>query len=338
MLQKLNFKLILPVMIFVVAGIAVAREAFKIPKPLLLFVWAMFVVSAIAFWSLQREGKRSVFTQLAIWLLSWSVPTTSALAAVYHFDKAGWMWFKLTGYNVTLAENLQDRVNVPSAAFVARYPFVSCDAADSTRLLIKTGVYDIDETVVVPRGLTLTIAPGTVLRFGVGASLISYSAISAAGTESAPIIFTAQNKWRKWGVVGVVRAGQSRFAHVRFEHGRQALINEIDFLGALSLIDTEAEVTHCQFAALFGKDGAQVHGGQAFFRNNTFHDCFKDGVDFDGGAGEISHNRFVHCGDEAIDLGEGSRVQVFDNVIVDAKDAPKGVGAKLSDTTVPINN
>jgi hypothetical protein len=52
-------------------------------------------------------------------------------------------------------------------------------------------------------------------------------------------------------------------------------------------------------------------------------------VDFDGGAGEISHNRFEHCGDEAIDLAEDSHVQVFANVIVDAKDAPRG-GDKLS--------
>ena len=45
-------------------------------------------------------------------------------------------------------------------------------------------------------------------------------------------------------------------------------------------------MTQSEFVNLFGKDAAQVHSGQAFFRNNTFRDCFKDGVDFDGGAGE----------------------------------------------------
>jgi hypothetical protein len=159
----------------------------------------------------------------------------------------------------------------------------------------------------------------------VGCSLISYSPITARGTAEAPIIFTAQNKWRKWGVVAVVRAGKTVFEHARFEHGRQALINDINLPGTLSFHETEAEVRYCEFLNLEGKDGANANGGQVVFQNNVFRNCFKDGVDFDGGAGEISHNDFANCGDEAIDRGEDSQVQIFDNSIVGAKDAPKSV-------------
>jgi len=333
-----NLKLVIPVTLLVIAGLAVAKEIYKVPQPLIVFIGAMFGVCALIFWSRRRQSNASAFVQVVAWLLSWGIVTTAVLDGVYYFDKGGWMWFKVSGYNVTWAENLWDQVKVSPASFVAPYPFFSRDPEDSTRLLIKRGVYDIDETIIVPPGLTLAIAPGTELRFGVGASLISYSAIIARGTEQAPIIFTAQNKWRKWGVVGVVRAGPSIFTHVRFEHGRQALVNAIDFLGALSLIDADAEVTWCYFKNLYGKDGAQVHHGRAFFRNNTFQDCFKDGLDFDGGAGEISRNRFEYCGDEGIDLGEDSRVQVFDNVIIGSKDAKKGDGTKLSETAANIAN
>jgi hypothetical protein len=331
MFRKVNLKLAIPVTMLVGAALAVAKEFYHVPQPLLFFIGAVFAVWSVSFWSLQRERKTSAFALLAAWLLSWSGITALILGAVYHFDKAGWMWFKLTGYNVTLPENLPDRLDWSTADLAARYPFFAIDPQDSKQLLIKPGKYDIDETIIVPRGLSLTIAPGVILQFGVGCSLISYSPIIAAGTESAPIIFTAQNQWRKWGVVGVVRAGQSVFENVRFEYGRQALVNDINFLGALSLIETETEVRQCHFASLFGKDAAQVHGGQAFFRNNTFRDCFKDGLDFDGGAGEISHNRFEHCGDEAIDLGEDSRVQVFDNAIMDSKDASREGRDKLSE-------
>jgi hypothetical protein len=184
--------------------------------------------------------------------------------------------------------------------------------------------------VVIPAGLPVTIAPGAVLRFGVGCSLISYSPITARGTASEPIIFTAQNEWRKWGVVAIVRAGKSFFEHARFEHGRQAFINDINLPGTLSFVETEAEVRHCKFLNLYGKDGANANGGWVLFQNNEFRGCFKDGVDFDGGAGEISHNEFVNCGDEAIDHGEDSQVQIFDNSIVGAKDAPKSA-TNLSD-------
>jgi hypothetical protein len=338
MLRKVNLKLALSVTIVVVAALGVAKEIYKIPAPLLVFVGAMYAVCSIIFGSLQRKGKASAFAQLAIWLLSWSLVTGLVLGAVYYFDKAGWLWLKLTGYNVTLAENLPDRLRWPVSDFVARHPFFARDQRDSTRLMIRSGDYQIDHTIVVPPGLVLIIAPGTVLRFGAGCSLISYSPIIARGMENAPIVFTAKNKWLKWGAVGVVRAGQSIFEHVRFEHGRQALVNDIDFFGALSLIEAEAEVTQCRFESLFGKDAAQVTGGQAFFRQNTFRDCFKDGLDFDGGAGEISHNRFEHCGDEAIDVGENSRVIVFGNVIIDAKDASKKGEVKLSETPVNTTN
>ncbi len=277
--------------------------------------------------------KKPAYVQAAGWLLSWSLVTAALLVGVYRSDKAGWMWFKLTGYNVTLAENLSDRVKVSAADFVTHYPFFSIEAQDSTKLLLPGGQHKIDETLVIPPGLVVTIAPGAVLQFGVGSSLISYSPIVARGAAEAPIVFTAQNKWRKWGVVGVVHAGKSIFEHVRFEHGRQAFVNGINFPACLSLNDTDAEVTHCEFLNLFGKDGANANGGQVLFQNNTFRDCFKDGVDFDGGAGEISNNRFDRCGDEAIDLDVNSHVQVFSNSIVGSKDALNRMKGDLSAKT-----
>lgn len=337
-MRRADLKFAIPAGVLILAGLAIAKEIYKVPKPLVIFAGTMFGVCSLIFimWRRQRNG--SVVMQMATWLLSWGILTTAILDTVYYFDKGGWMWFKLSGYNVTVPEDLQTQVNVTPAILVARHPFLKRDAADSLRLSIDRGEYDIDETIIVPPGLTLVIAPGAVLRLRVGASLISYSSIIARGTPEAPIIFTAQNQWRKWGVVGVVRAGHAVFEHVRFEHGRQAFVNNINFPGTLSFVDTDAEVTQCYFKNLFGKDGAQVHKSQAFFRNNTFQDCFKDGVDFDGGTGEISHNRFEYCGDEGIDLDTDSRVQVFDNVIIGSKDAPKRDQANLSETTANIVN
>ncbi len=319
----MNLKLTVPVTLAVVAALAVAKEVYKVPVPLLAFIGTMHLVCSAGYWSMGFVRRQPAYAQIAGWLAVWSLVTISLLGAVYKLDKAGWLWFKLTGYNVTLSENLTEHVNVTAADFVARYPLFSLDPLDSTQLLIESGEHQIDETIIVPKGLSLTIAPGAVLQFGVGCSLISYSPITARGTETAPIIFTAQNRWRKWGVVGVVRAGKAVFEHAKFEHGRQALVNGINLPGALSFLETEAEVRRCEFLNLCGKDGANANGGWVVFQHNTFRDCFKDGVDFDGGGGEISHNRFVNCGDEAIDRGEDSHVQIFDNSIVGSKDAPK---------------
>ncbi len=334
MVGRINLKVAIPVTLVVVAALAVAKEVYKVPNPLLMFVGGMYVVCAGIFWSLGVMRNKAAYAQIVGLLLGWSFVSASLLGAVYHADKAGWMWFTLTGYNVTLAENLQERVNVSAVDFMARHPFFSIDVQDSTMLILSGGQHEIDETMVIPAGLSVTIAPGAVLRFGVGCSLISYSPITARGTAEAPIIFTAQNEWRKWGVVAVVRAGKTVFEHARFEHGRQAFINDFNLPGTLSFVETAAEVRHCEFIDLHGKDGANANGGWVFFQDNKFHGCFKDGVDFDGGAGEISHNQFVNCGDEAIDRGEDSQVQIFDNSIIGSKDARKGDEESFSEKRV----
>jgi hypothetical protein len=170
---------------------------------------------------------------------------------------------------------------------------------------------------------------------GVGSSFISYSPIFAQGTANEPILFTSQNKWCKWGVVGVVNADTSKFEYAHFEHGRQAVVNGVNMPGTLSLIKTNAEISHCEFVDLFGKDCAYANSGRVNFRNNLFRNSFKDGVDFDGGGGEVSNNHFDHCGDEAIDLEESSQVAIFGNRIVGSKDAAtftgRAAGTKVND-------
>jgi hypothetical protein len=178
-------------------------------------------------------------------------------------------------------------------------------------------VYDIKDTVVIPKGTSLTIEAGAKLQFRAGRSLISYSPIIAEGTPDAPILFSAKNKLLKWGAVGLVGTGPSLFAHVIFENGRQSFINELDFLGALSFINSDALIRDSKFTNLYGKDGVYVREGRVVVQNNLFKDTYKDCLDFNSGEGEITNNQFINCGDEGIDLSQNINVQVFDNLVLD---------------------
>jgi len=184
---------------------------------------------------------------------------------------------------------------------------------------------------VVPRGTQLTIAPGAVLRFGRGCSLVSYSPIVARGTPASPIVFTARNRVFKWGVVGIVDADSSAFEHVRFEHGRQARVNGIDFTGCLSLVRSGGEIAASRFASLYGRDGVSVRDGDVRIHDNLFEDTFKDGLDLDGGRGEITRNRFVNCGDEGIDVSQNDALQVYDNVVLDRRGGRIGAERRLDE-------
>jgi hypothetical protein len=236
-----------------------------------------------------------------------------------HIDRSGWIWYRLTGYEEAPQEELGDRVDDSLEEFTRRHPAFSLDPQRTGVIRLPSGRHDIEETVVVPRGGMLVIEAGAELRFGAGRSLLSYSPILARGTEENPILLRARHPWLKWGAMGVFEAGPSAFSHVHFENARWARVNGIDRLGALSIIDSEVQITESEFSNVFGKDGLYVRDGQAIVRNSVFRNVYRDGIDFDGGKGLVRGNRFIDCGDEGVDLSGTSRVDVVDNEFRDAR-------------------
>ncbi|MBI5031574.1 MAG: phytase [Chloroflexi bacterium] len=326
-LARLNLKLAILVTCAFLLILAAARVVWKVPNPLLVLAGVILLVCSALVWNLNRNSKKPAYVPITQLALSWVAVMALVLGSVFNFDRAGWIWLTLTGYDLVWAEDLPSQINLSTVQFAERHQFFALDPQDSTQLVLRKGQYAINETIVVPQDAALTIEPGTVLRFAVGRSLISYSPIVARGTENEPIVFTAQNEWLKWGVVGVVRSSQSIFQHVQFKNGRRASVNNLDFTGTLSLIETAVQITDSQFQDLFGKDGVYARQTQVFIRDNIFRNTYNDCLDLDGGGGEISHNQFIDCGDNGIDLSENQHVQVFDNTILDARGGRKGIAA-----------
>jgi hypothetical protein len=290
---------------------AAAKLIGRVPTRLLLLSGIALLFLLAAYWLIRRRKDRYLaraagIRRVAVLLTIWFVATGLFLGLVFWID-------------TVLAEDYSDKVGRPVAEFLEEHPMFAAESGGGDGLVLRRGVHDFAETVVVPRGTRLTIEPGTVLRFHAGRSLISYSPIIARGTEGAPIQFKARNDWFKWGAVGVVEAGPSVFENVSFEHGRRALVNKMDFFGALSLINSEAEIAFSEFVDLFGKDAVYVRAGRVRITQNRFENAYKDGLDLDGGRGEISHNQFINSGDEGIDLGENYDVRVFDNQVLDPR-------------------
>src|SRR3989338_470956 len=216
--------------------------------------------------------------------------------------------------DVLANEDLSDMINANLDTFLAKYPFFS---ASKNRIILEKNAYDINETIVVPKGFSLKIEAGSMLRFSKDKSLISYSTVTAKGTEDDPIIFTSQDN-SKCGSLGIVRIGKSIFEHVKFENSKGATINNQEFMGSLSLVESDAEIINSEFLNLFGKDGLWALNSEVMVRNNIFKDILVDCLDLDNGSGEVSSNQFINCGDEGIDLSGNDNVEVFGNVIINA--------------------
>ncbi len=314
----------LPVLVILIT----LRLIWKVPKPLLLFLAASYAVTALVFWLRHRQTTSVKPGRIAVSLIAWLTISVAFLALVFKVDRAGWLWFRLTGFDTMLAESYPQWEKASAEEFVRRF---SMFELGEEQIILRKGVYEFDETVVVPEGTRLVIEAGTVLRFGAGRSLISYSPIEARGTAEEPIVFTALNPWFKWGVVGVVKTGKSVFEHVRFQHPRSALVNGVRFNGGLSVIESDVEIRHSRFLDAFGKDAVNVQRGHVLIQYNLFRNAYKDGLDLDGGSGEVSYNEFINCDDEGIDLSDNLNLRVFANKVFDRRGGRIGAEANLSE-------
>lgn len=294
----------------------VAQVLFDVPKQLVILLGGTFLLWTAAYWFLSRRTHLTPLKHLLRWLLSWIAAVVLFLATIFFIDRGGWLWFTVTGYDVTLAEDYRQQVTFTPIEFTAEHPQFELDEFG---LRLPRGEYVFKETVIVPQGTALTIDPGTVLRFGASRSLISYSPVTAQGTDAEPIRFTAQNRWLKWGVLGVVGSASSKFEHIQLEHSRQALVNEVDFFAGLSLIEADSVILNSTFENAFGKDAVNARMSDVLIQDNVFRNAYKDCLDLDGGSGVVAGNLFVDCDDEGIDLSDNEAIDVFDNTILDVR-------------------
>ncbi len=317
-----------PLHLSVLLILFVAKLIWKLSLPFLLIIAGIYLLCYAVILGVCRVIGKSPWVQSYHIPLAWLLSVMVFFGGLYHYDRAGWAWYKLTGFDTTLPEFFPDAAaNFPNAEFVKRYPIFTVDPGDSAQLLLKEGDYVIEKTILVPRGGVLVIEPGTALRFAAGRSLISLRPLIARGTADKPILFTAKDSWRKWGVVGVVRAAgrpgsveaeKSIFEYVTFEQGRQARVNNVDFFAGLSIIESAVEISRCRFRNMYGKDALNVRYGKSLIQDNVFENVYKDGIDQDGGEGIITRNRFINCGDEGIDLTENWHIRAFENEIYDS--------------------
>ena len=61
-----------------------------------------------------------------------------------------WIEFRLTGNDVILKEDFHDLVDIPINDFLEQNRIFSLDRRNSSRIILKKGIYDIDKTIIIP--------------------------------------------------------------------------------------------------------------------------------------------------------------------------------------------
>jgi hypothetical protein len=171
------------------------------------------------------------------------------------------------------------------------------------REVVWEGHVVVREDVVIPRGETLVVRPGTRVSFafrdrdadGAGDARITVrGAVRAVGTRAEPIVFASErdDAVAGWTEILVEEAAEARFAWCRFGGARQAL----------HVHRTPLAVEHCRFerneiALRFTGDPVAIRGNR-FAGNGT-------AIRYWESSPEVSENQFEGNG-TALFVREGS--------------------------------
>jgi len=228
-----------------------------------------------------------------------------------------------------------DQITESRGQFLARYPIFSSGGGDL--VVLGPDTYHIRQNIIIPQNLKLQILAGAKLIFAPGISLVSYSPIEILGSQTNPVVVTAQNIKQPWGVFAILNneKNRSKVEYAKFSYGGQAAINGAFFSGMLASHSSDITVKNSEFSQAIGDDSLNVKDAQAEIINNKFYQNQFDALDLDFTSGEIKNNEFTDNGNDGIDLSGGENF-IFGNLIVKSGDKGISVGEESKD--IIINN
>ena len=207
-------------------------------------------------------------------------------------------------------------------------------------LLIPAGNHYITKTIIISANTHLTIAPGAILHMSEGVSLISYSPVTAEGTEYRPIKITGATQDTAWGVFAVLNTNTatSSLSYIIADNGGEDTINGAYISGTIALHNADGSITHTTVSDANGDDGINIKGGLVEITNSTLDNNSSDGVDLDYVHKDsiFSSNVLTNNHGDAIDIS-WSDLNINDNTIFTCKDKGISVGEK-SHPVITKNN
>ena len=147
--------------------------------------------------------------------------------------------------------------------------YVSDTLTENTTWFSAQNPYIVVEDIVIPKGITLTILPGVIIRFNSKTSIIVNGTIVARGSETNHILFTENASGVKWNGIRLISSktqldsegnylSGTTFSYSRFE-GSVYTINIGD---SSSVLVEKCEIDSCTF-------GIYLKGSRNNIRNCT---------------------------------------------------------------------
>jgi hypothetical protein len=200
-----------------------------------------------------------------------------------------------------------------------------------SRVYLHAGEWNIDETLVIPKGWTLHAGPDTALRFAADASLISHGAVFFKGTAERPVTLGPQPGGSWPGMAVVNAAEKSALHHVYFSSTRGVVTDTWTLLGGVNFYNSDVLFKLCEFRDSRGEDALNIIQSRFELVDTHINETASDAFDADFSSGSVIGGSFRNVGraggGDAIDIS-GSSVQVSGTSFVSISDKALSVGEK----------
>ena len=217
------------------------------------------------------------------------------------------------------------------------FPFVGVSEAEKI-INFKPGKFSVSETINIPEGYTVMIAPNFTLDFKNGASLLSKSTIIAQGEKKYPVNFISTDG--TGGGLFITNAPEeSKLSYCNFINLSNPKNKLWEVSGAVNFHESDVVISNSQFKNNRCEDALNVISSDFTLKNSQFYDTFSDSFDGDFVTGIIKDCQFYNSGNDGVDVS-GSQL-VLENILIE-NPSDKGVSAgensKVSGTNITVEN
>ncbi len=203
-------------------------------------------------------------------------------------------------------------------------------------IVIKKGKHTISNDLIVPKGWTFIIEPGSEIDLTNNAAIVSYSPIRAQGTASDQIFIHSSDSTGQ-GLTVIDNYGNSLLQYVTFRNLNTLHKFGWYLTGAVTFYQSNVIIENCNFEYNLCEDAINLVQSIFTFSSSSVQNTYSDGLDSDFCSGEILNSTFKNTGNDCIDLS-GSTINIKGCVIANSGD--KGISGgensfvKVDDTKI----
>lgn len=185
-------------------------------------------------------------------------------------------------------------------------------------IVIKSGKYKTDQTVVIPKNTKLVVEQGFELDLKNEASFISFSDVHFRGTKEEPVkIYSSDGSGR--GVFVSGGNGESKLEYSHFENLSYPKIDNWSLSGSVNFNESDVNISHSTFSNNRSEDCLNIIRSNFILSNSVVKNTQSDAFDGDFVKGKIVNSQFINCGNDGVDVS-GSIVELQDILIESPQD------------------